>query len=444
MLHSLILLAFLGVFCILAVMRPMAGVVAFETFSLMSPQQETYGLTGSVPVALVAALATIVGCVVNREPKRFPVNAMTVLVLCFVIQVTISTIFALGPRYIVLADYKDMLKEFGFLFLVAALLTNRRRIHTIVWTFILTIGYYGVKGGLFTILTGGTNHVVGPPNSMINDNNQLAVALLMVVPMMNYARLQSAHRFIRVGLAVAMLLTVIAVVGTYSRGGFLALIAMSAFLWCNSKGKIRSGVLVAVGLIAAISVMPQSWMDRMDSIQHYHQDASADDRLTVWRQAFGIGLARPLTGAGFRATATPSVIHRFYPDAQQRATHSIWMQIFSDGGFPLLIIFIALAIVSITKLRRLRWRTRDDPELHWINDLSRMMEVSMIAFMVGGSFLSLGYYDLYYDMLITIAALAAVAGQSRAASAAGTAAIRQAVLQPARDVVPAWRLRRHL
>lgn len=409
MLHSLILLGFLASLCGLAIIRPMAGVVAFECFSFMNPQQETYGLTGAVPVALVAALATVIGCLVNREPKRFPVNATTVLIICFVLQATISTILAQGPSTVVIPVYTDLVKSFGFLLLIAALLTNRRRIHVLIWAMVLTLGYYGVKGGLFTILTAGNNHVYGPPNSIIGDNNQLAVALLTVLPMMNFLRLQSAHRFVRIGLLIAMMLTVIAVLGTYSRGGLLALVAMSAFLWWNSKGRLRSGVMIAVGLVVGISLMPAQWVERMDTIQHFHQDASADSRLLVWRQAFGIAVANPLTGAGFKATASPSVLHRYYPGAHQRATHSIWFQIVSQGGFPLLFIFIALAVTSAINLRRVRWRTKRDPTLRWINDLCRMLEVSMIAFLVGGSFLSLGYYSLYYTVLVVIAAAGTLA-----------------------------------
>lgn len=447
MLHSLILLGFLVSLVVLAIIRPMAGVVAFECFTFMSPQQETYGMTGSLPVALIAGVATVVGCVVNREPKSFQLNSITVLVILFIAQATISTIFAMAPSSIVLPVYTDLLKSLGFLILVAALLTNRQRVHALVWLIVLAIGYYGVKGGMFTILTGGGDHVYGPPNSVLADNNQLAVALLTVLPLMNYLRVISAHRIVRIGMTIAMMLTVIAVVGTYSRGGFLALGAMSAFLWWNSKGKVKSGVLIAIGLVVAISIMPSQWTERMYSIQHYQKDNSANDRLTVWRQAFGIAMANPLTGGGFKATATPSVIHRYYPQAHQRATHSIWFQLVSQGGFPMLGIFIALIIATVIKLRRIRWRTRGDPGLRWIDELCRMIEVSMIAFLVGGSFLSLGYYSLIYTLLLTVGALGAIVAQVPARSAVRTTrdlARRPAPRAQPGGMMPSWRLRRDI
>ncbi len=440
MLHSLILLAFLAALTVLALIRPMAGVIGYECFTFMSPQQETYGATGALPVALIVALATFVGCVINSEPRKFATNGVTMLMVAFLLQATLSTIFAQAPSSIVLPVYTDLLKSFGFLLLVAALLTTRMRVHALVWLIVLAIGYFGVKGGLFTIISGGNDHVYGPPNSILSDNNQLAVGLLTVLPLMNYLRLMSAHRMVRLGLIIAMLLTVIAVVGTYSRGGLLALFAMSAFLWWNSKGRIKSGILIAIGLMVAISIMPSQWTSRMYSIQHFHHSDSANDRLTVWRQAFGIALANPIVGAGFKATATPSVIHRYYPDAHQRATHSIWFQIVSQGGFPLLGIFIALNVVSVIKLHRIRWRTRGDPALQWIDQLCRMIEVSMIAFLVGGSFLSLGYYSLFYTLLVVVGALGAIV-QTVPVS---TTAVESGRAKPAimRGAAPSWRGRR--
>ena len=53
---------------------------------------------------------------------------------------------------------------------------------------VLSLAIYGIKGGVFTLDGGGSNKVWGPPSSMIFDNNQLAVGLLVCIPLMNYLR----------------------------------------------------------------------------------------------------------------------------------------------------------------------------------------------------------------------------------------------------------------
>jgi putative inorganic carbon (hco3(-)) transporter len=385
----------------MAVARPMVGVLAFEWISFMNPQQDAWGAGGAgLPWAMLAAVATLIGCLTAAEPKRFPVNSMTILIILFLFLISLSSFFALGPPEMVNPWYDLVFKSFAFLLVVAALLTDQRRINALVWVMVISLGYYGVKGGLFTIVTGGNNHIYGAPNSMIADNNQLGVALLMSLPLMNYLRLRSAHRIVRVGLIIVMLLTLFAVLGTYSRGALIALIAVTALLWWNSKSRLITGAMLAIGLVFAISFMPPNWAHRMDTISGYQQDNSAEARFTIWHEAFGLALARPLTGAGFRSTETPSVLHRFYPDAHVRAVHSIWFEVLSDTGFPTFFVWIGMQIVGFINIRRIRRLVRGDLSHRWAEDFSKMAEVSMVSFLVGGSFLSLAYYD--YDFIILV------------------------------------------
>ncbi|MGH7080584.1 MAG: putative O-glycosylation ligase, exosortase A system-associated, partial [Acetobacteraceae bacterium] len=340
-----------------------------------------------------------------------------VLVTLFLILTTISTLMALGPSSIVVHFWSQVAKTLFFLLVLAALLTERHRVHALVWMMVISLGFYGVTGGLFAIVTGGHYRVFGPPDSIIADNNQLAVALLMVLPLMNYLRLQSAHSLVRKGLAVAMLLTLVAILASYSRGALLGLAAVTLFFWWNSHHKVVMAVVLAVVLAGSLAMMPASWTERMDSIAHYKQDASAEARLTVWREAFGIALARPLTGGGYKSTATASVLHQFYPNAQQRAVHNVWLEVLSENGFPAFFVWLGMLFLGFLNTRRIRRLARGDPKLAWAEDFARMAQVTLIAFVVGGTFLSMGYYDLYLSLLVALAATWEVASRTVKAAA---------------------------
>lgn len=433
MIHAAILGVAMAIMLGLALARPMVGLLAFDWISFMNPQQIAYGIGSNMPWALLAALATGVGCLVAGEPKRPPINPTTVLIILFLVLLSVSTAVALTPAWMAYPAYIRVLKSFGFMILACGLLTSRKRIHALIWLMVLSVGYFGVRGGLFVLLTGGGGHVLGPPNTYISDNNQLAVALLVTLPLMNFLRAQSPHRIIRLGLLIAMGLTLLAVIGTYSRGGLLALFAMTAFLWWKSKAKLVTAVALVLGLGIAVSVMPPKWTHRMYSIQHYQRDTTAQQRLHVWRRAIGLAMARPLVGAGINGTETASVIHRFYPSSGPLAAHSIWFEVLGDVGFPALFVWIAIQVVAVMNARALRRYARDDPDLRWCDDLGRMAEVSIIAFLVGGSFLSLSYYDFYFMLVIVLAAARVVALQT----------IRQTqheiLTTGTRTGLPAWR-----
>ena len=93
------------------------------------------------------------------------------------------------------------------IFVAMMLITNRERLHVLVWTIALSLGFYGVKGGIFTILHGGAHRVYGPEGSFFGDNNETGLALAMTVPLMYYLYRTSTHRFVRWGLIAAMMLT---------------------------------------------------------------------------------------------------------------------------------------------------------------------------------------------------------------------------------------------
>ena len=68
------------------------------------------------------------------------------------------------------------------------------------------------------IATGGNYIVYGPDDSMIRDNNQLALALILIVPILNYLRLHTRHRIIRLGIVMVMLLTLGSIIGLLPAG----------------------------------------------------------------------------------------------------------------------------------------------------------------------------------------------------------------------------------
>ena len=88
------------------------------------------------------------------------------------------------------------------LFVTMMLVRGREQIATLVWVVILSVGFYGVKGGLFTIVTGGSSRVWGPANSLLEGNNELGVALILVMPFMYFLYQTTVSRWIRRGLMI--------------------------------------------------------------------------------------------------------------------------------------------------------------------------------------------------------------------------------------------------
>src|SRR6185312_6914827 len=208
--------ALLGVFPLI-LRAPQIGILAWIWVTLMNPQREVYGFLADFQLNLYIAVITIFAWIGSREKKIAPMNPVTVVLLLFGFWISVTTYYAL-QRSFSYDLWERTMKTLVLLFAVIAIANNKARIQAVVWVIILSLGYIGVKGGGFVILTGGRHHVYGPENSMIADNNDLGLALVMILPFMNYLRVTTQARWIRLCLAGAMGLTIIAVIGTYSRG----------------------------------------------------------------------------------------------------------------------------------------------------------------------------------------------------------------------------------
>ncbi|MBT9496996.1 MAG: putative O-glycosylation ligase, exosortase A system-associated, partial [Zoogloea sp.] len=243
--------------------------------------------------------------------------------------------------------------------------------------------------------------VWGPPGGFIEGNNEIAVALIMSIPFMNYLRLIVTHKWVKIGLTAMMVLTAIAALGTQSRGALLALVAMMAVLWVRSDKKMVMGVtLVMVGMLL-LALMPSSWEERMHTIKEYEEDGSAMGRINAWWLAFNIANRR-ITGAGFEAY-TPETFAAFAPNpADIHVAHSIYFSVLGEHGYIGLILFLLVWVHTLRVAGKIRTKTRNRKDLEWLFHLAGMSQVALVGYAVGGAFLSLAYFDLPYNIMVIV------------------------------------------
>jgi putative inorganic carbon (hco3(-)) transporter len=408
------LIATLGALLAAVLAQPFIGILLWNWIAFMNPHRLAYGMASELPWALMILAATLLGCLMAGELRLPPLNATTLLFMALMLCFTATSFVALGEPAAVWEKWDRSVKILLGLLLTAAMLTTRRRLHALVWVMVISLGYYGVRGGIFALVTGGSYRVWGPPQTMITDNNHLAAALLISLPLMNYLRLQSAHRVVRFGLGIAMGLTLLAVVASYSRGALLGLGAVLFVLWLMSARKLLLGAGLALCLTGVVAFMPGGWSERMGGISSYQSDDSASERLVLWGISWRLALDRPLVGSGFTGPYTRAVVDRVAPGGPARAVHSIWFELLGEHGFPTFLIWAALSGVGVVQAWGLMRLARGRAELAWAGDLGRMGLVAIAAYLVSGSFLSLSYWDFYWTLLVVLAGAQALVLRARA------------------------------
>ncbi|MDH3664518.1 MAG: putative O-glycosylation ligase, exosortase A system-associated, partial [Alphaproteobacteria bacterium] len=409
-------LLFLSVFSpltLLSLVHPWSGLLAFGWIAFLKPHSMLFTMAGQIPFNLVVALTTALGWMVSKEKKTVQFDLTAGLILALIAITALSTAFSLSPGASQVELIK-LMKTMVFLFLLKVMLTSRVRLHGYIWLMAFAMGFFGLNGGALFIISAGAHKLTGPAFSEIGDRNHLALAMLLAVPLMNYLRLQSRHRWMQLGLMGAMVMTVMAVLATYSRGGFIGLLAMGAFLWWKSKSRILALIALLVVAVGLHRVAPDRWKERMGTIETAQtEDNSFKLRLLSWYTYAAAAIDRPLTGAGPYALQDGHVYFRYAPGREvidvandrPRAAHSIYFQVLGDLGFIGFFIYIALLVTGFRNARWLSRQARRRPELDWMGDLGRMIRVSMIAFCVSGAALSMAYYDYFLSLLIVLSSV---------------------------------------
>jgi probable O-glycosylation ligase (exosortase A-associated) len=375
------------------------GVLIWSWIGYMNPHRLGWGFARDYPFAYIIALVTLVSFLFNREKKVLPLNGVTIVWFMFLFWMVITTVFSIYPDDALIQLIK-VAKIQLFAILTLLFFGDIKRINMLVWVIVISLSYFGVKGGIFTILHGGSFIVWGPPGTFIEGNNELALALLMVIPLMNYLREISENKWIKRGLLVGMLLMGASALGSQSRGALLAGTAMLLWLWSKSKNKMVSGVAMVIVAIALISFMPESWHKRMDTIETYEEDASAMGRINAWFAAYNLAKEH-VFGGGFDGINHLDIFQAYAPNPfDYHDAHSIYFEVLGDHGFIGLFLFLLMGVLAWKMAGSVIKDTEGIKELYPINMLARMLQVSLIAYATGGAFLGLAYFDLYYHLIV--------------------------------------------
>ncbi len=376
------------------------AVILWTWISVMNPHKLAFGFAYNAPFAAAAAGAALISIVFSRNQLKWTLSPPVVALIIFVAWMCLTTATAFHPA-LSWVQLNKVLKIQLMTMVAIAALRERKHIEIFVWVNVLSLGFYGFKGGIFTIATGGNSRVWGPPGGFIEGNNEIALALVMAIPLMNYLRMVMANPWVRAGLLATMFLSAVAALGTQSRGALLALSAMGFVLWVRSDKKFVTGVTVALAAVALLAFMPESWEQRMNTIVNYQQDGSALGRLNAWTMTYRLANDR-FFGGGYEIY-TPQLFAMYAPVPDDlHVAHSIYFSVLGEHGYVGLVLFLLIWLLAFRSVTKIRKEAKLHEKAQWAYHLAGMCQVSLVGYAVGGAFLSLAYFDLPYNILVVL------------------------------------------
>lgn len=376
------------------------GILLWSWLGYMNPHRLCWGFAYSLPFSYITAILTCISYFFSKERKKLPNDKLVTFYLLFIAWMGTTTIFAFDAD-IAFSYFIRVLKIQFPILMTLILFSDKNRLHQLLWVMAISVGYFGIKGGVFTVMTGGGYRIYGPPDSFIEENNSLAVASLMIMFLMIYLRTTLEKSWQKHIMMFCLISLVFSILGSQSRGALLAVFAVGGYFWIQSKNKMASALLILIlaGMLAVF--MPESWYSRMSTIDEYQEDDSAMGRIRAWTMAVNVA-NHNLFGGGFSIWNARTYLEysdSFRPGMDAFVAHSIYFHVLGEHGWVGLFLFLSCFFLTWRYCSQLVNLCQGDHQRQWIADLSRMIRLSILAYLSGGAFLSLSYLDLPWHLI---------------------------------------------
>jgi probable O-glycosylation ligase (exosortase A-associated) len=411
--RGLLVLLIVAIGLMAALYSRFAGLLLYTWFSFFRPQEWSWGAIASLRLSRAIGFFFVVSCLVTGVMPNLS-HPISLSIVAFYLLGVISHFQAVNPA----ASYEglDMAGRMIVTSLLAiTLITTRRKFLLAMVVMAGSLAFHGAKFGVGYVIRGGARFNAGI-GGMFSDNNDFALAIARIVyPLVAFAQNSKAW-WLRAGVTVATPLCVLAVVSTFSRGGFLAIaVATLTFIVVQKKRmKVLAGLAVLLGLAYAFVPIPEEYYVRLDTISaseaEAQQEGSALGRLHFWEVAVLMAKDRPL-GVGLRGFPSAYDRYDFSRGAfgTSRAVHSSHFQAMGELGWPGLAIWVAMHGLALWTLLKIRRRGLDPArpldQQRFLFTAANGLFASEVAFLVGGSFLSQALNDLNWMTLALVAAL---------------------------------------
>ena len=390
------------------------AVMLWVWVTLLAPNSYFFSTGSLIPYTKVAVGITLASLIFSRGKKALRFDRTTLLIALFLITAALSQTFALHESQLGW-DLLDKLWKIVVLNIgISSFMRSRTRLHAMTIVICNSLAVMSFSSGLKLIASGGSYKVVTFQGW--GDNNHIGLIVLMGIPLLRYLSEYSEEKILRIGALIGIVLSILCVLATNSRGAFIGLLVLTLLIIAsvsNRRHRIRY-LLAVVAIGAALSpLLSQQWVDRMHTIQTADQDSSMMGRVIAWKLSTLIALEHPFLGGGLHnlqilptwsayreQVHVLSFIPTDEPDVRPHAAHSIYFELLGDTGFTGLIIF--------SNFRYASWIIRNAhsrPDIKWAGALARDLRLGLIVFMVSGAALSASYHDLNFIFFGMLSAL---------------------------------------
>jgi probable O-glycosylation ligase (exosortase A-associated) len=401
--------------------RPFVWVLAYLYIDILSPQKISWFLLASLPISLIAFVLAFAGWLLldAKADSRFTLRQALIALLLLYCGLTTTMADFPEPA---LEKWSWVWKALVFALFLPLTLRTRLRIEGAALIMALTAGAIVISGGIKTIAGGGgygSLRLFVPENAGLYEGSTLSMVAIAIVPLIWWlARHGTIFPRSKLVTLFALALTfacLLIPIGTQTRTGLLCIGLLALLSLRSAKRRfLYVGVTGALALVA-IPLLPDSYTQRMSTIEGHKSDQSASTRVAVWMWTLDYVKDNPF-GGGFDAYRGNKIKVETQTVAgdgnnvavtteeafdQGRAYHSSYFEMLGEQGWPGLILWLWLQAAGLWQMERIRrkWKDRDGPGETWQAPLANALQQAQLVYLTGSLFVGIAYQPFIFMLI---------------------------------------------
>ncbi len=388
--------ACLFLFSVILYLRP------YELIPALSSLKTMAFYSGIVTLVVYFVTQLVVGGNLTDRPRE--VN----MVLLMGLAALLSIPFAIDPSE-AWGEFVDLAIKTILIFIVLVnVLRTELRVKLLFWLVLAVSIYLSVnvihdyQAGVFKLglAEQNTQRVAGVIKGLFENSNELALHLVTMIPISIALALEKKNPIRKIVFFGIALLMVSAVIITFSRGGFIGLIAVSLVLVrkLGRRNKTTALGALVLGIIFFIVVAPGSYSGRLATIFDSAADitGSSSQRTQVLKRSILVAIRYPIFGVGLG-----NFHHKSF---QELGTHNAYTQVAAETGIAAMVCYIIFLAHPLRKLRMIERELFEKNENSRFYYLSIGLQASLVGFMVASFFAAVAYqWYVYYLVAYAIA-----------------------------------------
>lgn len=410
---NLSLTGFFAALIALGFRKPFLWVICYLYVDIVAPQIISWGFLTQLPTSLIAFAAAFLGWLVFDDKRDARFTWRQGLLAVLLVYCAISTWRADYPVEALL-KWAWVWKALVFAIFLPLTLRTRLRIEAVALAMVLSASALIIDGGIKTAMGGGgygTLRIFVENNTGLYEGSILSCVAIAIIPV---ALWLAKHGTIfpadwRVWSFTGALIFACALIpiGTQARTGLVCLGVLCLLYLRTAKHRLLISLAMAAGVVIAVPFLPQSYLNRMNTIEDHQSDQSAGTRLGVWKWTLGYVKDHPF-GGGFEVYISSKVeydkvssttsgsnvsISRERVVEEGRAFHSSYFEMLGEQGWPGLILWLVLqgsGLVQMEIIRR-RWKDRTEPAEAWAAPLAVALQLAQVVYLVGSLFVGIAF-----------------------------------------------------